>query len=82
MKNEQANEKKSTVRLELKPYTPLQLSKIYGVSKVTFLKWIKELKQELGKRNGHYYSIPQVKIIFSEFLLPSYIEIETDIIVK
>ena len=78
MKNEQPNEEKQKIKVELKPYTLSQLAKIYGVSRVTFRKWIKELKAELGKRSGNYYSIPQVKIIFSEMLLPSFIEVETE----
>jgi hypothetical protein len=62
-------------KIQLKPYKLAELCGIYEVSKPTFRKWINELK-ELGKRNGHYYSIPQVKIIFANLLLPTYIEIE------
>jgi len=83
MKNEQPNapdskegEQKEKIKVPLKPYKSKDLAKIYGVCGKTFHKWVKELKKEIGKRNGYYYSIPQVKIIFSELLLPSWIEVE------
>lgn len=62
-------------KIQLRPYKLAELSGIYGVSKPTLRKWIAELK-ELGKRIGHFYSIPQVKIIFENLLLPSFIVIE------
>ena len=62
-------------KIHLKPYKLTELCAIYEVSKPTLRKWISELK-ELGKRNGHYYSIAQVKIIFDNLLLPSTIEVE------
>lgn len=67
------NEKR---KIELRPYKLAELCGIYGVSKPTLRKWISELKKELGKRKGHFYSIAQVKIIFKNLLLPSFMVIE------
>lgn len=76
MKDDKTNEPKEKIKVPLKPYTLKELAQLYKVDKRTLLRWVKELKQDLGKRKGYYYSIAQVKIIFSELLLPSYIEVE------
>ena len=77
MKDNKENvpKEKEKIKVPLKPCTLKELAQIYGVNKRTFLRWLKPLKKELGERNGNYYSIAQVKIIFSELLLPSYIEV-------
>jgi len=62
--------------MELKPYTISELSRIYGVDHRTFTKWISPFADEIGKRIGWYYSIPQVKLIFQKLLLPSIIDTE------
>jgi hypothetical protein len=67
MKN---NKTESLATLELKSYTPLQLSRMYDVSKNTFLKWVKPFSQDLGERVGHYYSIKQVAIIIEKLGTP------------
>jgi hypothetical protein len=59
-----------TTSLELRSYTPLQLSRMYEVSKNTFLKWLKPFEKEIGARNGHYYSIRQVEIIIDKLGFP------------
>lgn len=69
----------TTVRtIQLKPYSVTELAKIYGVCNRTFKKWVNEIK-EVGPKNGRYYSIPQVKIIFQNLKIPTNIttEIET-----
>ena len=72
----QADEPKEKIKVALKPYTIKELAKIYGVCTKTFRRWINPIKKEIGERNGWFYSIAQVKIIFSELLLPSWIEVE------
>lgn len=62
---------KETKVIEIKPYTLQELANLYGVSKPTFRKWIKPFEKEIGKRNGHYYTIAQVRIIFDKLSLPS-----------
>ena len=65
--------KKNTI--QLKPYSLGELAKIYTVCDRTMKKWIKPFEQEVGEKNGRYYSISQVKIIFDKLGLPSEIEI-------
>ena len=60
-------EKKS---IELKPYMPNELARLYQVSHPTLLKWIKGIGEKLGKRQGQYYSVKQVAMIFEELGLP------------
>lgn len=62
----------------LKALTHKQLSQMYGVSWLTFQKWIKTTEQEVGKKTGHFYHIHQVKKIFQIFGLPNQLIISTD----
>ena len=70
---------KETVRYKtafvMRPYTGLQLRKIYGISRKTFKKWIERIEDKLGPRNGYYYSIEQVEIIVYEWGLPGWLDI-------
>jgi hypothetical protein len=59
----------------IKPMTITQLSKAYNVCVPTMKKWIHELNDEIGKKNGRIFSIKQVKIIF-ELLGSPYEKIE------
>jgi len=65
--------KKNTI--QLKPYSLVELAKLYTICDRTMKKWIKPFEQEVGEKNGRYYSINQVKIIFDKLGLPSEIEI-------
>jgi hypothetical protein len=65
--------KKNTI--QLKPYSLVDLAKLYTVCDRTMKKWIKPFDHEVGEKNGRYYSISQVKIIFDKLGLPSEIEI-------
>ncbi|AXY73639.1 hypothetical protein D3H65_06435 [Paraflavitalea soli] len=50
--------------LEIKPYTHKELSDLYEVCKQTFTKWLRPFKAQIGERQGHFYSVGQVRIIF------------------
>ncbi len=67
-------EEKKVIRVM--PYTTKQLSVIYNVDRRTFYKWLNDIKNDLGKRNGYYWSIPQVKMIFQKLSLPANIMLE------
>ena len=54
----------------LKPYNHKQLADFYGVCWLTFQRWVKKHEQEIGKKQGHFYSIKQVLIIFKIFGMP------------
>lgn len=54
----------------LKPYNHTQLAQFYGVSWLTFQRWIKKHEAEIGKKHGHFYNVNQVVIIFRIFGMP------------
>ncbi len=74
MSNQESSDKKQFITV--RPYTIKELSMLYGVSRITFRKWLNKFKQELGERSGRYFSIPQVKIIFRHLDLPFIIEVK------
>jgi hypothetical protein len=67
------NNNAETDRISLRPYSLKELSALYGVTSKTLLKWLRPFEEMIGKRNGNYYSIPQVRIIFSYLEIPSMI---------
>jgi hypothetical protein len=54
----------------VKPYSPKTLSTFYGVSDRTFKKWLVPFQEQIGKKNGHYYTALQVKIILEKIGAP------------
>jgi hypothetical protein len=54
----------------LRPYNHTQLAQFYGVSWLTFQRWIKKHEEEIGKKHGHFYTINQVVIIMRIFGIP------------
>ena len=56
--------------IEVKPYSLGELCKIYGVTDKTLKKWFLPFKAELGRREGRYYSIEQIEIIFRYLKVP------------
>lgn len=59
----------------LKPLTHKQLAYMYGVSWLTFQNWIKKVENEVGKKTGHFYLVPQVRKIFQLFGIPKQINV-------
>lgn len=57
-------------QIPLKPYTLKQLAEIFGVSVKTMQRWKKPFEEELGKKLGKYYTIPQVRIFFENLNFP------------
>jgi len=55
----------------VKPYTLVELARMYEVDRRTFKEWLKPFAKQLGERMGRYYSIPQVKLIFQKLDYPS-----------
>lgn len=49
---------------ELRPYTHIELAKLYNACWLTFQRWVKKNEQEIGKKYGHFYHIGQVLKIF------------------
>ena len=59
-----------SVKIKLRPYTVLDLAKMYEVSDKTMKKWIKPFESEVGEKNGYFYSIAQVQVIFQKLGAP------------
>lgn len=68
--------KTESTQIKLKPYSITELARIYGVDPRTLKKWLIPFEQEIGIKQGRFYQIPQVKIIFEKLSLPSEILIE------
>jgi hypothetical protein len=59
-----------TIELVIKPYTTKDLAPLYNMSTRTFLRNIEGIKEKLGSRKGHFYSIKQVEIIIEHMGIP------------
>jgi hypothetical protein len=73
-----AEKKEEYKIIKIKRYKLRELAEIYEVNRKTFRGWLDKFKEELGMREGHYYSISQVRIIFSKLELPSYVKVYID----
>ena len=54
----------------IKPYSLGELAKLYDVDRKTFRGWLTPFQKEIGKREGRYYTIRQIKIIFKKLDFP------------
>jgi hypothetical protein len=61
---------KNTDTIEIKHYSHKELSVVYGVSDKTLHKWMKPFIEDIGKKQGRYYTIAQVEIIFARLGMP------------
>ena len=77
-KENQKIEKQEYKIIEIKRYKLRELAVIYKVNRKTFRGWLNKFKDELGPREGHYYSITQVKLILKKLELPSYVKVYFD----
>ena len=59
---------------EIKPYSPAELARIYGVTKKTINRWLKPHRSRIGEREGLFYTALQVRLIFERLGLPGRIE--------
>ena len=55
---------------EIRPSSIKDLAGVYGCCDKTMKKWIIPFNSEVGIKNGRYYSVAQVKIIFDKLGLP------------
>lgn len=67
--------KTESTRIQLKPYSITELARIYGVDPRTLKKWLVPFANEIGEKQGRFYQIPQVKVIFDKLSLPTNITI-------
>jgi hypothetical protein len=59
----------------LKPYTPKELRTLYGVSRVTFNKWLEPFKKEMGAVLGRCYNVHQVRFLIEKLGFPEKLEL-------
>jgi hypothetical protein len=59
----------------LRHYTHKELAHFYGVCWLTFQRWVDRHKDEIGEKEGHFYSIPQVVKIFRIFGIPKRLKV-------
>ncbi len=69
MSDQQAPNQLST-SVEVRPYTLKEMAKLYGVCARTLKKWLVPHKDTIGKPTGWFYSITQVKFIFTTLGVP------------
>lgn len=58
--------------IKVRPYTHKELAVLYQVSWLTFQKWLKPFKNDIGKKNGHFYTTKQVLVIFDKLGWPEF----------
>ncbi|MBL7745856.1 MAG: hypothetical protein JNM19_00390 [Chitinophagaceae bacterium] len=56
--------------VEIKVYSIGELAALYEVSVRTMNRWLKPHLEKIGKREGRFYSVKQVSIIFDQLGLP------------
>ena len=71
------NESQLPTEIRVKPYSKKELSILYGVCFNTMNKWLLPFEKEIGSRQGRYYSIRQVEMIFKKLGVPYICEIES-----
>lgn len=57
-------------QVPLKPYSVKEFAAIYEVDRKTFRKWIQPFAEEIGQKNGYYFNVNQVKVIFEKIGTP------------
>ncbi len=63
--------KTESTQIKLKPYSMTELARIYGVDPRTLKKWLVPFEKEIGVKQGRFFQIPQVKLIFDKLSLPT-----------
>lgn len=61
---------KTEPQISIKAYSLPELARLYRLSEKTFKRWMKPFKAEIGPRQGRFYNIAQVKIIFLKLGTP------------
>lgn len=62
-------------RVRIIPYSLKELENIYGVSRAIIKHWLRPFENEVGPRQGRYYTAAQIKIIFEKLGVPDKIVI-------
>jgi transposase-like protein len=62
--------------IEVKAYSVKELAVMYGVCDKTLKKWLHPFLEHIGIKQGRYYNVAQVTIIFSKLGLPTWLQEE------
>lgn len=57
-------------KLFVKPYRLSDLATIFDINRKTMRRWMLRYPEELGKREGKYFSVRQVEFCLQTFGLP------------
>jgi hypothetical protein len=57
-------------RIRITPYSLKEPAIIYGVGRAVIKHWLQPFETELGPRQGRYYTVAQVKLIFEKLGVP------------
>jgi len=52
--------------IDIRHYSTKELAGFYGVCDKTLLKWMKPFAECIGEKQGRYYTVAQVRIIFEK----------------
>lgn len=55
-----------TTQVQLRPYCLKELAALYEVKPRTIKIWLQPFTTAIGTRNGRYYTIKQIEIIFDK----------------
>lgn len=57
-------------KIEIKPYSKQELADMYKISVRSMTRWLLPFEKTIGKRQGWYYNLIQVRYIFDKLGLP------------
>lgn len=60
----------ATEKIEIKPYSKKELAALYKIGARSMDTWLKPFEKKIGKRNGWYYNVNQIRYIFDKLGLP------------
>ena len=61
---------------EIKHYSTRELAKFYGVCDKTLLKWMRPFITDIGPKQGRYFTVAQVGMIFEKLGKPGSVATE------
>lgn len=66
--------KQFTTESHIRPYSKKELTILYGVSSKTMTRWLKPHQAAIGQREGRYYNVRQVQLIFDLLGIPALLD--------
>ncbi len=60
----------TTNEITVRPYTTTKLAALYGVARKTFRMWLQPHASVIGEKQGKYFTVLQVKMIFEKLGIP------------